>query len=366
MQASCLTHNVRQVTLPLAPDDERFKHVLRVDREEDKYRKGKPHCGSSCYLLRPRDVSKEKIAWTPSERAELRMMLQLDSGMSPCDLSVLCRKPCREIPAMREILAPWHAQNANSRLATPADASEDASIHEYKDTYASQFAPLNDLCDHVGPCTAQTRCACFLNKSHCSRSCRCSPKCGRRWTGCQCGRKGDGKNRRSCLTQACPCRRASRECDPELCTPCYEPVREARFPGRLGSSSNGARSLQCRNCQIQLGCRKSLKLKHNESTVGVFLVESAKEGDLIAELIYETTSEARVHLARDGERDGVYNLNQSFDIDGAYAGNETRFINSAPAAKATGRLATFMVNGDHRIGVFARKNIPAGAELTLA
>ncbi|TFY55065.1 hypothetical protein EVJ58_g8484 [Rhodofomes roseus] len=42
---------------------------------------------------------------------------------------------------MREILAPWHAQNANSRLATPADASEDASIHGYKDTYASQFAP---------------------------------------------------------------------------------------------------------------------------------------------------------------------------------------------------------------------------------
>ncbi|TFY55066.1 hypothetical protein EVJ58_g8485 [Rhodofomes roseus] len=116
--------------------------------------------------------------------------------------------------------------------------------------------------------------------------------------------------------------------------------------------------------------RTSLKLKHNESTVGVFLVESAKEGDLIAEyageLIYETTSEARVDLARDGERDCVYNLNQSFDIDGAYAGNETRFINSAPAAKATGRLATFMVNGDHRIGVFARKNIPAGAELTLA
>ena len=36
----------------------------------------------------------------------------------------------------------------------------------------------------------------------------------------------------------------------------------------------------------------------------------------------------------------MYGLDQSFSIDGTYAGNETRFINHAPKQKANGKVAS--------------------------
>lgn len=39
----------------------------------------------------------------------------------------------------------------------------------------------------------------------------------RRWKGCHCAQ---GKIDRICGTERCPCRKANRECDPELCVKC--------------------------------------------------------------------------------------------------------------------------------------------------
>ncbi|KZT66622.1 SET domain-containing protein [Daedalea quercina L-15889] len=357
IQASCLPHSLRQVTL--GPGDERFVHT-KTHNEEEENEVAHP-CGDLCYRLQLDGASDLDVSWTHSERAELRVTLQLAFTLPPCDLAVLCRKPCREIPAMCELVTPKASQDStHTSTQKPADP---LCPHEFADVHATQFAP-NDPCDHAGPCTAQTNCACFLNKAHCTRNCRCPLECRRRWRGCRCGRKA-GKQRRSCLTESCPCRCAGRECDPELCVPCYNPGRRPDSPSR----SKEAYSHACRNRQVQMGYQKRLEVRRTEFGMGVFLTETAREGDLIAEyageLIYEPTFQTRSDLTTHRGRNYVYDLDLSMLVDGTYAGNETRFINHAPTKKANGRVNIFLVNGDHRIGVFARKNIPAGAELFL-
>ena len=85
-------------------------------------------------------------------------------------------------------------------------------------------------------------------------------KYDRRGWGCDCGRKASrGKRPIGCLTDACACRSANRECDPELCAPCFatghDDAQRAQGPGRPLRSAKGAKHT-CRICQIQLGCRK--------------------------------------------------------------------------------------------------------------
>ncbi|KAH9932330.1 uncharacterized protein B0H18DRAFT_1208615 [Fomitopsis serialis] len=318
--ASCLSHDPRPVTV--GPLDERFTpdHL----KEGEHTRKEAPPCGPSCCFLQPDSALEQTLSLTPSERAEIRVVLQLASTASSCELAMLCRRPCLEIPAIRKALA-----------LTPLDSSapstrayDDAAAPKFEESNASQFTP-NHPCDHAGPCTAQIQCACVLTKAHCTRNCRCSRQCNRRWAGCRCGHNpARARERRSCLIATCPCRRAGRECDPELCAPCFDSVREQR-PGRVQVvfPLKGSRPNTCRNCQIQLGCRKALEVRRSEFGMGVFLAEAAREGDLIAEytgeLIYEATFDTRGDLAKHRGRDYVYNLNESFSVDGTYAGNET-------------------------------------------
>ena len=62
-------------------------------------------------------------------------------------------------------------------------------------------------------------------------------------------------------------------------------------------------------------------------------------------------------------RSYVYDISAEHAIDGSFAGYPTRFMNHQDTSNALTRVK--MVNGEYRIGVFARKNMTAGTEVTV-
>ena len=117
-----------------------------------------------------------------------------------------------------------------------------------KQAINSNLLDRNEPCQHLGPCNDAAECACFLNHAHCERNCACGTSCNktrfsetrqgnsfgsigrRRWRGCHChgerprvygfGRIPSGTSFPACATNHCPCVKALRECDPELCLRC--------------------------------------------------------------------------------------------------------------------------------------------------
>ncbi|OSX63734.1 hypothetical protein POSPLADRAFT_1045952 [Postia placenta MAD-698-R-SB12] len=87
--------------------------------------------------------------------------------------------------------------------------------------------------------------------------------------------------------------------------------------------------------------------------------------EYVGELIYEPTFDSRGQLSEHRGRSYVYGLNGSLNIDSTYAGNEARFINHAPANTANCQVGIFLVNGDHRIGIYAKRTLVTGTELFL-
>ncbi|KAF9521961.1 hypothetical protein CPB83DRAFT_823268 [Crepidotus variabilis] len=79
------------------------------------------------------------------------------------------------------------------------------------------------------------------------------------------------------------------------------------------------------------------------------------------ELIYEPTVTSRISVAAHRERSYVFNLNPTFSIDSAYAGNETKYMNHSRRSNC--KTAIYNVNGEHRVGVIAARNISENEEL---
>ncbi|GAV98858.1 SET domain-containing protein [Lentinula edodes] len=102
--------------------------------------------------------------------------------------------------------------------------------------------------------------------------------------------------------------------------------------------------------------------------VGLFLLESADPGELITEyvgeLVYELTTESRDDVSMHRQRNYLFNLNATFALDSEFIGNESRYINHSEDTPNC-RAQVMMVNGDHRIGIYAQTHIEAGAELFL-
>eukprot|EP00775_Hariotina_reticulata_P001444 gene1444-1785_t len=203
-------------------------------------------------------------------------------------------------------------------------------------------------CDCAGPCKKGS-CSCISSANFCEKFCGCVG-CEKRdctFTGCTCTTR--------CRNDRCPCMAAGRECDPDLCKNCTSTAKGTAAPEeRCGNM--GMRLRQ--HARIHMGLS-------NVSGWGAFLGESARKGDFLGEYVGEMLSQAeadRRGKAYDRSNNSyLFGVNKLWVLDAKACGNKLRFANHRSNPNCQTRV--LMVDGDHRVGIYAKEDIAAGEEL---
>ncbi|TFK19304.1 SET domain-containing protein [Coprinopsis marcescibilis] len=297
-------------------------------------------CGEDCFLL---DFSTRPIndPWDATDIELLQLLFETSPDAMPCDLSVICRKPCYQVLKRRkDYLISLDSARSDRPTKRPLPP-------RFNDHDPTRYTP-NIPCGHDGPCNAMSDCPCWNNDAHCTLSCRCDKKCLRQRKGCTCSATRKG---RKCSSTRCSCFEAHLECDPRICIGCC--ARDSHDP------------TSCRNVYIQQGLWKATEVSPTDWGLGLFLLEDADEGDMImeytGELIFEPTTRSRDHVVSHRGRGYLFQLNSTMSIDSSYVGNASRYINHNKNANCRANIR--LVNGEHRIGVFATKPLKKGTEV---
>ncbi|KAK9917862.1 hypothetical protein WJX75_009030 [Coccomyxa subellipsoidea] len=189
----------------------------------------------------------------------------------------------------------------------------------------------------LGPCNAE--CSCAKSKNFCEKFCACGPSCSIRFVGCDC--------KSGCRTKACPCFASGHECDPDACTACTT-------------------GCACNNMRLRF--RQHKRVSMGKSAIagwGSFLMDGAKRGELVGEYTGELVTQAEAdRRGKAYDRDDnsyLFNLNEEWVIDARRRGNKLRFANHSTDPNCAAKI--LMVDGDHRVGIFASKDIVPGTEL---
>ena len=256
----------------------------------------------------------------------------------------------------------------------PKKSTAKSVNHLSNDTYLARTRKdriTYEPCNHDGPCVAPI-CKCAEN-GYCEKYCGCSVNCPIRAKGCTCA--ATNKSSR-CNTKSCACYIAQRECDPDLCLKCgasEHPVlaKEVELNLKRGGYDHLLEKFKqrpmCCNVGMQRGEKKLLYVGYsNVHGWGLFAGENIKVGDFIVEYVGEKISrmeaDRRGLLYDNKDLTYLFNLNKELDLDSTRRGNKAKYAN-CNFDDPNMIIKVMTVAGDHRVGLYAKRNILAGEEL---
>ncbi|KAG3076757.1 hypothetical protein PI125_g21446 [Phytophthora idaei] len=215
-------------------------------------------------------------------------------------------------------------------------------------------------CNHDGGSCDSAQCSCMRRDHYCEKSCGCSPDCSNRFPGCHC-------EVGQCRTSECPCYFAARECDPDVCTSCGASELPVIIADEESKGKTAAQLKTCGNVDIMRGQMRKIGVSASETHGwGAYAMESVKKGEFLYEytgsLLSQDEAERRGNVYDKTTISFLFDLNEDSVVDATRKGNKSKFANhDSGDPKCFARI--MLVNGDHRIGIYAKQDITAGDEL---
>ncbi|TYZ59956.1 hypothetical protein PybrP1_002433 [[Pythium] brassicae (nom. inval.)] len=213
-------------------------------------------------------------------------------------------------------------------------------------------------CNHDGVCDG---CECMKRGHHCNKACACPRECPNRFQGCKCSLG-------NCRTKSCPCYGAGRECDPDYCFSCGASDAAVLVVGARPERRLNYDIGICCNANLLRGAQRKVGISFSTTHGwGAFALEPIRKGEFLYEytgaLISDDEAERRGSIYDVMAISFLFDVNCDEVVDATRKGNKSKFANHKALVAANCEAKILLVNGEHRIALYAREDVAVGEEL---